>query len=210
MDELKTNTTLRIAAIAFAIFVVVSTVLIFAFPENASTPGESSLDIPTISAANQTRIAASNATALAGTATPQPGSRAPVPASEIESRRQDRSFTADPSIDRTINLLESSVRYDAVNDIARAQITCGAESAAAAPCNGSPPGTVVDYFVAIGCSTDFVTDDSIAQEIVKKTLEKHPAWVIGAVIQEGIPRFTSNGFAVALRAGAGNTGTSGT
>lgn len=70
MDELKTNTTLRVAAIAFAIFVVAGTILIFAFPEGASTPGENSLDIPTISAANQTRIASFNATALAGTPIP--------------------------------------------------------------------------------------------------------------------------------------------
>jgi hypothetical protein len=70
LDELRTNTTLRIAAIAFAIFVVVGTVLIFAFPDDEPATTDTTAGVPTIGALNQTRIASYNATAQASTPTP--------------------------------------------------------------------------------------------------------------------------------------------
>ena len=72
MDELRTNTTLRIAAIAFAIFLVVGTVLIFAFPDNASTPDDNSSGKPTVGAAIVTQIVPLNATQLAQATPPRP------------------------------------------------------------------------------------------------------------------------------------------
>jgi hypothetical protein len=72
VHELRTNPTLRIAAIAFVIFVVVGTVLIFVIPDDESSPGSGLTTEPTLSSANQTSIASYNATTLATTATPSP------------------------------------------------------------------------------------------------------------------------------------------
>jgi hypothetical protein len=65
--EIWANPTLRIAAIAFVIFVVVGTVLIFVVPDDESGPGTGLTAEPTLSIANQTSIASYNATSLAGT-----------------------------------------------------------------------------------------------------------------------------------------------
>lgn len=206
MDELWSNTTLRIATIAFVLFVIVGTVLIFVVPDDASSPGDTLEGVPTISIANQTSIAAFNATSLAGTSTPDARSAATVPKQTTHAARAllpSRTFTGGAAVDATLNLLVSSSRYDVVNDLGQAEIPCGTASTT---CDGAPPGTVIGYFIAISCGTGFVRDPATAQAFVTHALDKHPAWDVGAVMQEGIAGITTDGFAVGLRAAAGNTG----
>lgn len=72
MDDWRTNRTLRIATIAFVIFVVVGTILIFAVPDDDSGSDNGPTGQPTLSAANQTSIASYNATQLVATPAPPP------------------------------------------------------------------------------------------------------------------------------------------
>ena len=70
MEEWRSNRTFQLALIGFILFVVIGTVLIFAFPDDESSTTEIPSGLPTISAANQTTVASLNATAAATTPTP--------------------------------------------------------------------------------------------------------------------------------------------
>ncbi len=207
MRELRSNPSLRIAAIAFAIFIIVGTIAIFAFPDDEATPSDTSSGVPpTISVANQTRIAAFNATALAGTATPQAGSSIPPPAL-TDQRPADIAFTGNGHVDSTLNVLWQSRRYDSVNNTGWIDIVCRNDTHGPASCAGSPTGTTVRSFAVLGCpNIEFLTDPQDVQQLVRRTLERHPAWFVAAVLREGVPGLTSDGYAAGLQAGSGNTG----